>query len=82
MPLFTTSVHVDPHLIPSSSAVKNLDVIMDSLLRMQTHINSICHSSYNQLRDIAKLKCFMDKMALETSIQAFVSMRLDYCNLL
>ena len=46
-------------IIPSSS-VRNLGVIIDKFASMEDYISNICRSAYLQLRNISKLKKYLD----------------------
>ena len=47
---------------------------------MEAHVQRICQAGYYQLRNIAKLRRYMDQSSLETIIHAFITSRIDYCN--
>lgn len=55
---------------------------MDSNLTMNAHISSICRSSYYHLRNIGYLKRYLDQDSLECIVHAFITSKLDYCNVL
>jgi len=62
--------------------VKNLGVQFDSSLKFDKQINSVVKSCFYHLRSIAKVKLFLSPSDFEKIIHAFISVRLDYCNLL
>ena len=66
-------------ITPSVNA-RNLGVQLDSALRLDTHINQICASSYNKLRNIARIRRFLTQDVAQTIVHAFVTSKLDYCN--
>ena len=78
---FTTpSINIDNHIITSSLKAKNIGVIMDSHMSMEAHISSVCKSAYMHIRNIGKLRKYLDQDSLETIIHAFITSKLDYCN--
>ncbi|KAF7642822.1 hypothetical protein LDENG_00250130 [Lucifuga dentata] len=76
------SVNIDGCIIPESSTVKNLGVIFDSRLTFQSHIKSIIKTAFFHLSNIAKIRPILSLRDIETVIHAFVSSRLDFCNVL
>ena len=63
-----------------SSEVKNVGVWVDQNLSMEKHINSIVSHSYKILRDISRIKKYLQRKDLEQIVHAVVIFRLDYCN--
>ncbi|KAF7646093.1 hypothetical protein LDENG_00193770, partial [Lucifuga dentata] len=51
-------------------------------LTFQSHIKSITKTAFFQLSNIAKIRPILSLRDAETVIHAFVSSRLDYCNVL
>ena len=73
-------IQVDGHSIEPSAKVKNLGVTMDRYLNMEAHVNALCRNAYYQLKNIARLRRYMDTASMETLVHAFVTTRLDYSN--
>ena len=48
-------------LIPFQSKVENLGVVLDSSHIICEHINSVCHSAYNELRRVSSIHSFLTK---------------------
>ncbi len=65
-----------------SSQVPNLGVILDDSLKFDKQISTVIGSSFHQLRILAKIKHFLTDKTLEMAVHAFITSRLDYCNLL
>lgn len=65
-----------------SPQVKNLGVIIDQDLSLNTHVKHITKTSFFHLRNIAKVRNFLSFEDAEKLIHAFVTSRLDYCNAL
>ena len=64
---------------PSLSA-RNLGVIFDSHLNLESHINSVCRSAYFHLRNIRSIRNILTDNACSQLIHALVTVRIDYCN--
>ena len=47
---------------------------------MNSHINKVCNASFYYLYNIRQIRKHLSHDSSETSIHAFVSSRLDYCN--
>lgn len=62
------------------SEVTSLGVILDSELNFNSHINKVTKTSFFHLRNIAKVRPFINQNDAEKLIHAFISSRLDYCN--
>jgi hypothetical protein len=69
----------DHHIVPSTRAC-NLGILIDSHVTMEAHVTNICKGAYMQLRNISKLKRYLDKDSLELLVHAFITTKLDYCN--
>ena len=67
------------NIIPSNK-VKNLGIVFDEYMSMETQINEICKKSYFQLHRLRQLSKYLDLKLLETLIHSFVTSHLDYCN--
>ena len=64
------------------SEVTSLGVILDSDLSFKSHISKVTKTSFFHLRNIAKVRPFINQKDAERLIHAFISSRLDYCNAL
>ena len=64
----------------SSDPVRNLGVVLDPELRMESHINGLCRSCFYQLRRLRTIQHSLSPKALASLVHAFVCGRLDYCN--
>ena len=47
---------------------------------MSSHINSICRSASLALRNIGRVRKYLDQANTERLVHAFITPRLDYCN--
>jgi hypothetical protein len=72
------SVGDDTH--ESAGTVRNLGVVLDQTLSLNTHVSRICQSGYFQLRSLRTVQNVLPAKALERLAHAFITSRLDYCN--
>ena len=73
-------LQIDNDLISPSDSAKNLGVLLDQHLNMETHVAGICKASYFHIRNIRSLKPILTHDALISVVHAFITSRLDYCN--
>ena len=73
-------VFIEEQCIRFSNEVKNVGVWLDQNLTMDKHINCIVSHCYKILRDISRIKKYLQKSHLEQLVHAIISSRLDYCN--
>jgi hypothetical protein len=76
------TVKLDKSDIIQSSSVRNLGAFLDSKMNMDQHVNSLCRSTYAQLRQIGRIRQYINTDATKTLVNALVTSRLDYCNAL
>ena len=55
---------------------------MDQCFKLDHHIKAICKTSQYHLRNIARIRKYLDESSTETLVHAFVSSKLDHCNAL
>ena len=79
-PLDSITIRAD--VIKASKCAKNIGVWLDSVLSMDVQINNICKTAFFHLRNIAKIRKFLTHRQCEILIHAFISSKLDYCNVL
>ena len=73
-------VLMNEQCIRFSKLVKNVGVWLDENLKMNKHINSVVSQCHKILRDIGRIKTYLQRSHLEQIVHAVISMRLDYCN--
>jgi hypothetical protein len=67
-------------LISSSLSVRNLGITFDSQLNMSNHINILRRNINFQLRNISRIRRFLDFESCHHIVRALVLSRLDYGN--
>jgi len=75
----TTLNFADTQLNPVLSA-RNLGVTFDLEMSLESHISKICQTSYRHIRQIRKVRHFLDTNSAILLSNSLVSSRLDYCN--
>lgn len=71
---------LDSMTLKATNQARNLGVVMDSDLNLNSHIKTITKSAYFHLKNIAQIKGFLSKQDMEKLVHAFILSRLDYCN--
>ena len=75
-------IKIGAGIIKASRSAKNIGVWLDSVLSMDVQINNICKTAFFNLRNKAKIRKFLTHRQCEIFIHAFISLKLDYCNIL
>jgi len=67
-------------VVPFSSVVNELGVLLDSQLTMADHVAALSRSCFFYMRQLRSIKLALTPDATRTLIHAFISSLLDYCN--
>jgi hypothetical protein len=67
----------DLNPVPSA---RNLGVVFDSEMSLESHISKVCQTSYLHIRQIRKVRHLLDLNSAILLANSLVSSRLDYCN--
>jgi hypothetical protein len=76
------TVSVGDQLVFPSMTVKDIGPMLDSALTMESQINSVIKSCYNQIRNISRIRYYLTEEATKTLMHALVTSRLDNMNAL
>ena len=68
--------------VDCSTTAKNMGVIFNNSLSMPPHVTAVCKSSFFHLQNIFKIRKFLSYDTCKILIHAFITSRIDYCNLL
>ena len=79
---YLSNVQVGSECIEQSNNVRNLGVLFDQTLSFGEHVSKLYKLSHYHLRNISKMRKYLDENSTETLVHAFVSSKLDYCNAL
>ena len=74
------SLRIGGSVIDPSPSIKNLAVTFDNHLKMDLQVNSICRTINFHLRDIGRIRQFIDKETCAHAVRSLVLSRLDYGN--
>ena len=75
-----SEISVGSSIITPKHEVRNLGVIFNDQLSLQSHINHCCKLSFLALSNIYKVRKYLDRCQAERLIHAFVTNRIDHCN--
>ena len=64
------------------SSVRNLGMVFDTNMTMVPHVNALCRSARYHIKNIGKIRRFLDRDSCERIVHAFVTSRLDLNNAL
>ena len=76
------SILIGADIIKASKSAKNFGVWLDSVLSVDLQINNICKAAFFHLGNIAKIRKFLSYRQCEVLMHAFISSKLDHCNVL
>ena len=75
-------LRVGDDFISPADNVRNLGVIFDNRMTMATHIKTLCRNLNFQLRNIGRIRRFLDHDTCHLVVRALVLSRVDYGNAL
>ena len=73
-------INIGDYLVPISKEVCNFGAMFDKHLTMSCHVNKICRSASLALRNIGRVRKYLNQQSKERLVHAFITTRLDYCN--
>jgi hypothetical protein len=83
---FSRNVSNPPYITVGSSPIlpkdqtRNLGVLFDNHVNFKSHISNICSTASFALRNIGKIRKYLDGPTTERLVHAFITSRLDTCN--
>ncbi len=75
-------IQIGNEQIPPSVSARNLGVIFDSCMTLETHVNSVVSAAYYNIKNIGSIWNHLTQEAAVNPVHAHVTSRLDYCNAL
>jgi hypothetical protein len=78
--LSEVKLNIGSDVIAPSPTIKNLGVVFDKTLSMSNQVSSICSSISIHLRNLSRIRMFLDQSACQDAVRAIVTSRLDYAN--
>ena len=73
---------LDAVALASSTTARNHEVVFDQNMSFNSHIKQNSRTTFIHLYDITKIRHILSQKDAEKLVHAFVTSRLDYCNLL
>ena len=73
-------INIGDTAITPSQTVRNLGVLFDSHLSMKDHVRATCKRAFFEIRNISRIRQFLDTASTKTLVHAYVTSKLDYCN--
>ena len=77
IPSITVNIVIVPVL---NEPVGNLGAVFDPNMNMSAHVSKVVKSANNHLRNIGKIRKFLNTDTTKSAIVSLVTSRLDYCN--
>ena len=79
-PANVPGININGFNILPQSAARDLGVIIDSHLLMTKHVNNVCKSAFLSIRNIGRIRKYLDQETCEKLVHAFITSKLDSCN--
>ena len=76
------TLRIGSKIIHPSESVRNLGIVFDTSMTMNAHITSLCTSLNYQMRNISRIRRFLDTDICHPVVRALILTRLDYGNAL
>ena len=73
-------IQIGQETIVASKHGRNLGLIIHSMFKMDKHITSVCQSCYFHLRNIGRVRRYLNSVACAQISHSFVTSKLDSCN--
>jgi cellulose biosynthesis protein BcsQ len=74
------SLTIGDAVVSSTQTAKNIGVVFDQNMNFAKHVDTICHAGRYHLRNIGKIRKYLDASSTELVVHAFISTKLDYMN--
>lgn len=75
-----TTIEVGSASVTFSKTARNLGAILDRVMDMKAHVNSVCRSGYIHIRTTGTIRHLLPQKVTEQLTHTFVTSRLDNCN--
>ena len=73
-------INILGNMLSPVDKVRNLGVVFDAAFTFSPQVSSICSSCYYQIRDLTRIRRFLNKSTAISVANALVGSRIDYCN--
>ena len=78
-PLLSHFIMGNERLTTTANA-RSLGVVLDDNMLFDVQVSVTCRSSFNQLRNLSKIRKYLTQESSEIAVHAFITSKLDYCN--
>ena len=78
----TTGINVGDSEIITTDSVRNLGVVFDKNLKMDSQVKSICKAGFYHVKNLWRIRKFLNAEQANIAAHAFVTSKLDYGNAL
>ena len=72
-----SGINMNQHCISISGEARNLGVIFDKHLTMSCHVNNLCRTASLAIRNIGRIRKYLDQPSTERLVHAFLTSKLD-----
>ena len=73
-------ISIGESIISPSPTIWNLGVIMDPTYTMSSHVSHLVQVAFLKLRELSYFRRYLTNESTKTSVHAYITSRLDYCN--
>jgi hypothetical protein len=73
-------IEIGNERISPAQDAKNIGFVFDHVMNCKKHINVICKAAWHQLRNIGKIRQYLNRKSTEQLVHSFVSSKLDTNN--
>ncbi len=74
------TLNIGGSVIAPSNVVKNLGIVFDGSLSMKDHVSSLCRSVNFHIRNLSRIRRFIDNSTCAHAVRSLILSRLDYGN--
>ena len=76
------SLHIDNVTVTPSNSIRNLGIVFDPQLTMSQHVTNLCKSDNWQIRNLTRIRRFLDQDTCANLVRTLILSCFDYCNVL
>ncbi|XP_041453563.1 uncharacterized protein LOC121406622 [Lytechinus variegatus] len=76
---FTLTLHDNTKLKPSPN-LRILGVVFDNLMLLDDHVSNVVRNVKHQIRNLSRIRKYLDENTTHAAVRALVLSCLDYCN--
>lgn len=73
-------IKIEDREVKPVTEARDLGVVMDDHQSLGTHVNNICKRAFHAIRNIGKIRYYLNQTTTERLVHALITSRLDCCN--